>query len=160
MLLAPVFDSNSVHRAILKNTSLMFAIKEVSVGRIESATSIKKEIELLKSTVHENTVRYFGCYSVLDTIWILTEYCAAGSILDCIHLTNLTFSELQVSIVLESALNGLQYLHNNNVIHRDVKAANLLLTSNAIVKIADFGVSSQLTQSICVRNSVVVTPYW
>ena len=59
---------------------------------------------------------------VQDTIWILTEYCAAGSI--------------------------------------DVKAANLLLTSNAIVKIADFGVSSQLTQSICVRNSVVVTPYW
>ncbi|KAJ3394149.1 Serine/threonine-protein kinase 4 [Lobulomyces angularis] len=150
----------AVYRASLKHTGFTFAIKKVHINKIENSDSIKKEIELLKGTKHINTVQYFGCYPVDDSIWILTEYCGAGSILDCIQLTKSVFSESQISIVLSSAVAGLAYLHSQGIVHRDVKCANILLTEDAGVKIADFGVSEKLTQSVQVRNSIVGTPYW
>lgn len=79
---------------------------------------------------------------------ILTDYCAAGSIADCMSITGTTFTPSQSAIILSGATQGLAFLHSKGIIHRDVKCANILLTENADVKIADFGVSESLTQSI------------
>jgi serine/threonine protein kinase len=69
-------------------------------------------------------------------------------------------TESQCALVLASVIQGLSYLHSQHIIHRDLKCGNILLTDQAQVKITDFGVSEQLTESAAVRNSVVGSPYW
>ncbi|KAI8920161.1 hypothetical protein DFJ77DRAFT_451412 [Powellomyces hirtus] len=151
----------AVFKAVLKQTGFVMAIKEILVGKLNDRNSIQKEINMLRQCRHRNTVQYFGCFNVDDdSIWILNDYCGAGSISDCIELTETTFTEPQIAIVLAAALEGLAFLHSRNIVHRDVKCANILLTENAVVKIGDFGVSEKLTQTVCVRNSIVGTPYW
>ncbi|TPX70706.1 hypothetical protein SpCBS45565_g01565 [Spizellomyces sp. 'palustris'] len=151
----------AVFKAVLKQTGFVMAIKEVLVGKLNDRESIQKEINMLRQCRHRNTVQYYGCCSVDDdSIWILNDYCGAGSISDCIDLTESTFTEAQIAIVLTAALEGLAFLHGRNIVHRDVKCANILLTEDATVKIGDFGVSEKLTQTVCVRNSIVGTPYW
>ncbi|RKO85967.1 kinase-like domain-containing protein, partial [Blyttiomyces helicus] len=150
----------SVFKAVVKETGFVVAIKEVLVGKLNDRDTIQKEINMLRQCTNRNTVQYYGCCSVDDSIWILTDYCAAGSITDCIELTESTFNEKQIALVLAAAVEGLSFLHSRHIVHRDVKCANILLTSDAVVKITDFGVSEKLTQTVCVRNSIVGTPYW
>ncbi|KAJ3133340.1 hypothetical protein HDU90_006289 [Geranomyces variabilis] len=151
----------AVFKAVMKQTGFVMAIKEILVGKLNDRNSIQKEINMLRQCRHRNTVQYFGCCNVdEDSIWILNDYCGAGSISDCIQLTESTFSEPQIAIVVAAALEGLAFLHKRNIVHRDVKCANILITENGVVKIGDFGVSEKLTQTVCVRNSIVGTPYW
>ncbi|KAI9095250.1 hypothetical protein DFS34DRAFT_627212 [Phlyctochytrium arcticum] len=151
----------AVFKAVLKQTGFVIAIKEVLVGKVNDRESIQREINMLRQCRHQNTVQYYGCVNVDDdSIWILNDYCGAGSITDCIEITESTFSEEQIAIILAAALEGLAFLHSRHIVHRDVKCANILLTESGAVKIGDFGVSQKLTQTVCVRNSIVGTPYW
>ncbi|KAJ3049954.1 hypothetical protein HK097_009061, partial [Rhizophlyctis rosea] len=151
----------SVYKATLTNTGFILAVKQIVIGSRESErVAIQKEIDLLKTCKHRNIVQYYGCVPVNEAMWILTDYCGAGSLVDCMELTRQTFSELQAAIILASALEGLAYLHEHGVVHRDVKSANILLTEQGEVKIADFGVSERLTQTIAARRTVVGTPFW
>ncbi|KAJ3103156.1 hypothetical protein HDU97_010364 [Phlyctochytrium planicorne] len=145
----------SVFKAVHKQSNFVVAVKEILIGKLKEQGTIQKEIELLRQCRHINTVQYYD-----DSIWILTDFCGAGSITDCIELTDSTFTETQIRIVIAAAVDGLAFLHGRGIVHRDVKCANILLTEEGVVKIADFGVSEKLTQTIGVRNSVVGTPYW
>ncbi|KAI9209332.1 kinase-like domain-containing protein [Polychytrium aggregatum] len=143
-----------------KDSGSVVAIKQLDLGRPSQRTIIEKEIETLKQLNHEAVLKYFGCFPVANSIWILTEYCAAGSISDCIEITECTFSPKQIAIVLASAIDGLAYLHSQHIVHRDVKSANILLTDAAQVKIADFGVAEKLTSSDESKISFVGSPHW
>ena len=66
------------------------------------------------------------------------EYCPGGSVLDVINICHKQLTEKQISAILAGTIRGLCYLHENNIIHRDIKAGNILLCRNA-AKIADFG---------------------
>ena len=70
-----------------------------------------------------------------------------------------TFTEIEISSIISMVLKGLDYIHNKNLIHRDIKGANILINNQGIVKIADFGVSVQLINELN-RNSKKGSPYW
>jgi serine/threonine protein kinase len=87
------------------------------------------------------------------------EYLGGGSVKDILKLRGF-LCEVYVAIILRETLIGLAYLHKSKKLHRDLKAANILLGTDGSVKLADFGVSAQITDSVNKRNSFVGTPYW
>lgn len=105
---------------------------------------------------------------------IVMEYCGAGSISDIMRARRKPLSEQEISAVLRDTLKGLQYLHDLKKIHRDIKvrncfflkkklyfqAGNILLNTDGIAKLADFGVAGQLTDTMAKRNTVIGTPFW
>ncbi|XP_062852795.1 serine/threonine-protein kinase 3/4-like isoform X1 [Trichomycterus rosablanca] len=114
--------------------------------------------KVLKSSPH--VVRYYGSYFKNSDLWIVMEYCGAGSVSDIIRLRNKTLKEEEIAAILQSTLKGLEYLHFMRKIHRDIKAGNILLNSEGQAKLADFGVAGQLTDTMAKRNTVIGTPFW
>ncbi|KAI8813679.1 mitogen activated protein kinase, partial [Cladochytrium replicatum] len=150
----------AVYKGVLRQTGFVMAVKEVFLGELNDKSKIQREINTLKQCRHQNIVQYYGSVLVGDSIWILNDFCGAGSLTDCIAFTNTPFTETQTALVMAAALEGLAFLHGRGIIHRDLKCANILLTENAEVKIGDFGVAEKLTESVLTRNSLVGTPYW
>lgn len=101
---------------------------------------------------------YYGSYLRRDKLWICMELCAVS--LQDIYQVIGPCTEQQIAYVCRETLMGLQYLHNRGKMHRDIKGANILLTDNGDVKLADFGVSAQITATINKRKSFIGTPYW
>uniref|UniRef100_A0A671KSL3 Mitogen-activated protein kinase kinase kinase kinase 5 n=1 Tax=Sinocyclocheilus anshuiensis TaxID=1608454 RepID=A0A671KSL3_9TELE len=120
---------------------------------------IQQEIFMVKECTHHNIVAYFGSYLCREKLWICMEYCGGGSLQDIYHVTG-PLSELQISYVCRETLQGLAYLHSKGKMHRDIKGANILLTDNGDVKLADFGVAAKITATMAKRKSFIGTPYW
>nr|XP_060610485.1 mitogen-activated protein kinase kinase kinase kinase 3 isoform X4 [Anolis sagrei ordinatus] len=114
---------------------------------------------MMKDCKHPNIVAYFGSYLRRDKLWICMEFCGGGSLQDIYHVTG-PLLELQIAYVSRETLQGLYYLHSKGKMHRDIKGANILLTDNGHVKLADFGVAAQITATIAKRKSFIGTPYW
>uniref|UniRef100_A0A8C7YZM9 Mitogen-activated protein kinase kinase kinase kinase n=1 Tax=Oryzias sinensis TaxID=183150 RepID=A0A8C7YZM9_9TELE len=114
---------------------------------------------MVKECKHHNIVAYFGSYLSRDKLWICMEYCSGGSLQDIYHVTG-PLSEPQIAYVCRETLQGLAYLHSKGKMHRDIKGANILLTDNGDVKLADFGVAAKITATIAKRKSFIGTPYW
>lgn len=108
----------------------------------------------------ENIVGYDACYLVNNQLWIVMELCVGGSLNDLMKLTGHSFTEPQIAVCLRDILSALAYLHDHNRIHRDIKAGNVLLTSDGVAKLADFGVSGTLSNSTAQRHTVIGTPFW
>lgn len=100
------------------------------------------QIGILKQCDDVHIVKYFGSYSKDNNLWIVMEYCIAGSMADIMQITKKRFNENEIASILQSVLKGLDYLHSHKKIHRDIKAANILLDKEGNAKLADFGVSA------------------
>ncbi|XP_056137107.1 mitogen-activated protein kinase kinase kinase kinase 3 isoform X2 [Lampris incognitus] len=114
---------------------------------------------MMKDCKHPNIIAYFNSYLRRDKLWICMEYCRGGSLQDIYHVTG-PLTESQIAYMSRETLQGLYYLHNRGKMHRDIKGANILLTSSGYVKLADFGVSAQISMTIAKRKSFIGTPYW
>ncbi|XP_025252716.1 myosin-IIIa [Theropithecus gelada] len=130
---------------------------------------IEAEYNILKAlSDHRNVVRFYGIYFKKDKVngdklWLVLELCNGGSVTDLVKgflKRGERMSEPLIAYILHEALMGLQHLHNNKTIHRDVKGNNILLTTEGGVKLVDFGVSAQLTSTRHRRNTSVGTPFW
>ncbi|XP_030051766.1 mitogen-activated protein kinase kinase kinase kinase 3 isoform X2 [Microcaecilia unicolor] len=148
-----------VYKARNVNTGELAAIKVIKLEPGEDFAVVQQEIMMMKDCKHTNIVAYFGSYLRRDKLWICMEFCGGGSLQDIYHVTG-PLSEQQIAYVSRETLQGLYYLHNKGKMHRDIKGANILLTDNGYVKLADFGVSAQITATIAKRKSFIGTPYW
>uniref|UniRef100_A0A4W4FSE6 Serine/threonine-protein kinase TAO3 n=1 Tax=Electrophorus electricus TaxID=8005 RepID=A0A4W4FSE6_ELEEL len=134
------------------------AIKKMSYNgkqTTEKWQDIVKEVKFLEQLRHPNTIEYKGCYLKDNTAWLVMEYCL-GSASDLLEVHKKPLQEVEIAAITHGALLGLGYLHSHNMIHRDVKAGNILLTEPGQVKLADFGSASMTSPA----NSFVGTPYW
>ena len=148
----------SVHKGLHISSGTIVAIKIVQINN--EIASLKKEISILKQCRHPNIVGYIGSYIKKGNLWLIMEYCSAGSVADLIKVTKRTLDEVQIASVCQAVLRGLEYLHENKKIHRDIKAGNILLDHKGIAKLADFGVSAQLANTLSKKDTVIGTPYW
>eukprot|EP00936_MAST-01D_sp_MAST-1D-sp1_P001983 g1983.t1 len=149
----------SVHKARNKRTQRIVAVKVLVVDN-DGGDELQREIEILKQCSHSCIVSYYGQYVTAREIWIEMEYCSAGSVTDLIQATQQPLPEKLIAAICSFVLEGLQYLHNTEIIHRDVKAGNILLTEDGMAKLADFGVSAQVTSTMSKRMTVIGTPFW
>uniref|UniRef100_A0A5B7A969 non-specific serine/threonine protein kinase n=1 Tax=Davidia involucrata TaxID=16924 RepID=A0A5B7A969_DAVIN len=139
------------------------AIKQVSLENIaqEDLNIIMQEIDLLKNLNHKNIVKYLGSLKTKTHLHIILEYVENGSLANIIKPNKFgPFPESLVAVYIAQVLEGLVYLHEQGVIHRDIKGANILTTKEGLVKLADFGVATKLTEADVNTHSVVGTPYW
>ncbi|XP_029536593.1 mitogen-activated protein kinase kinase kinase kinase 5-like isoform X1 [Oncorhynchus nerka] len=148
-----------VYKARNKQNGELAAIKVIKMEPEEDFSVIQQEIVIVKSCKHRNIVAYYGSYIRANTLSICMEFCGGGSLQDVYHVTG-PLSELQIAFVCREMLQGLDYLHGQKKIHRDIKGANILLNDLGEVKLADFGISAQITATLARRMSFIGTPYW
>ncbi|XP_018322721.1 serine/threonine-protein kinase 3 [Agrilus planipennis] len=148
----------SVYKALHKESGQVLAIKQVPVDT--DLQEIIKEISIMQQCDSPYVVKYYGSYFKNTDLWIVMEYCGAGSVSDIMRLRKKTLTEDEIATILSDTLKGLEYLHLRRKIHRDIKAGNILLNSEGHAKLADFGVAGQLTDTMAKRNTVIGTPFW
>ncbi|XP_077016067.1 serine/threonine-protein kinase TAO3 isoform X1 [Tamandua tetradactyla] len=148
----------AVYFATNAHTNEVVAVKKMSYSgkqTYEKWQDILKEVKFLRQLKHPNTIEYKGCYLKEHTAWLVMEYCL-GSASDLLEVHKKPLQEVEIAAITHGALQGLAYLHSHALIHRDIKAGNILLTEPGQVKLADFGSASMASPA----NSFVGTPYW
>ncbi|KAG0481843.1 hypothetical protein HPP92_009927 [Vanilla planifolia] len=149
-----------VFKGFDKELNKEVAIKVIDLEEAEDdIEDIQKEISVLSQCRSPYITDYYGSYLHQTKLWIVMEYMAGGSVADLLQ-TGPPLDELSIACILRDLLHAIEYLHGEGKIHRDIKAANILLTESGDVKVADFGVSAQLTKTISRRKTFVGTPFW
>ncbi|WIA33289.1 hypothetical protein OEZ86_006429 [Tetradesmus obliquus] len=157
-----------VYKGIDTSTGDVVAIKQISLAGVsqENLAGVMGEIDLLKTLNHKNIVQYIGSFKSRSHLYIILEYMENGALSSVIKPNRFgVFPETLVAIYIAQVLQGLAYLHDQGVVHRDIKGANILTTKDGLVKLADFGVAAKLGELEEQHNdelhqNVVGTPYW
>ncbi|XP_071336500.1 STE20-like serine/threonine-protein kinase isoform X2 [Trachinotus anak] len=149
-----------VYKAQNKQNGTLAAAKVIDTKTEDELEDYMVEIDILASCNHHHIVKLLDAFYFEDKLWILIEFCAGGAV-DAIMLElERPLTEPQIRVVCKQTLDALSYLHENKVIHRDLKAGNILLSLDGDVKLADFGVSAKNTKTLQRRDSFIGTPYW
>ena len=161
-----------VYKAIHNSTKEIYAIKIIDYSKNNNSennfiinynyNSIQQETSLMKLVNQSNYIlKYYGSYfsRKSNTLWLILEYCASGSAIDLMLSMDRTLSELEISTIMQMILKGLVIIHKINLIHRDIKGANILLSDDGYAKLADFGVGIKM-ENEKYRKSKKGSPYW
>lgn len=123
-----------------KNASLKYAVRVMKLDdKNNTLVKIRLEIALMKMIEHKNIVKYKESFLYMDCLFMVIEFMDGGSLTDVIYSFFKTIKENVIAYICKEILLGLQFVHQNNQIHRDLKSDNILLTKEGEVKIADFG---------------------
>ncbi|XP_053873176.1 serine/threonine-protein kinase 10-like [Malaclemys terrapin pileata] len=149
-----------VFKAQNKVTGVLAAAKVIDTQSEEELEDYVVEIDILACCDHPNIVKLLDALYWDSRLWILIEFCPGGAVDAAILELEKGLTEEQIQVACKQILLGLQYLHSCKIIHRDLKAGNVLLTLEGDVKLADFGVSAKNAQTLQRRASFLGTPYW
>uniref|UniRef100_A0A6B2L4I2 Protein kinase domain-containing protein n=1 Tax=Arcella intermedia TaxID=1963864 RepID=A0A6B2L4I2_9EUKA len=121
----------------------IITIKKLTVFR--KLPTVKKEIKNLRSVKHPNLLEYYACFHKtgfkVNEFWYIMEYCDCGSIQNIMERLGRGLEEPQIIAIVAQVLNGLEYLHQLNKFHLNIRAGNLLLNSDGNIKISDYGIT-------------------
>ena len=141
----------------------LMAVKVIPVTNQEDENTqeLIREISLMKVLFNEHIVRYIGTEQDESHLFIFLEYVPGGSIASVVHKFG-KFQEALVRGYTRQILSGLAYLHEHQIMHRDIKGANILISNDGVVKLADFGASKKITEMMTQNDcmSLKGTPYW
>jgi mitogen-activated protein kinase kinase kinase 3 len=153
-----------VYKYFNKENGNIYAVKELNFEILNKKINnvdnvIKTEINLLSKMKHSNIVKYYGSFSNAKKLNIVLEYCRGGSLLALLKIFN-SFDENIIRKYITQILDGLEYLHCHNIIHRDIKCANILIDKNGICKLTDFGGAKIMKEEMTILSSMQGTPNW
>ncbi|OAY84622.1 Mitogen-activated protein kinase kinase kinase YODA [Ananas comosus] len=154
----------NVFEATNRHTGALCAMKEVNIipddaKSAECLKQLEQEIKFLSQFKHPNIVQYYGSELIEDRFYIYLEYVHPGSINKYVRQHFGAMTESVIRNFTRHILNGLAYLHSKDIMHRDIKGANLLVDVHGVVKLADFGMAKHLSGA-APNLSLKGTPYW
>lgn len=137
------------------------AMKILNIDEDLALDQLLIELEIMNKCNHKNIVQFYDAFMHNDKIYIIMEYCALGSLETLINDLNRNLTENEIKSIVKQILEGLLYLHENLfVIHRDIKAANILVSKDGTIKLADFGVSTKNQYLEQKKSTFTGSPYW
>ncbi|EHB06789.1 Serine/threonine-protein kinase 10, partial [Heterocephalus glaber] len=149
-----------VYKAKNKETGALAAAKVIETKSEDELEDYIVEIEILATCDHPYIVKLLGAYYHDGKLWIMIEFCPGGAV-DAIMLElDRGLTEPQIQVVCRQMLEALNFLHGKKIIHRDLKAGNVLMTLEGDIRLADFGVSAKNLKTLQKRDSFIGTPYW
>uniref|UniRef100_A0A8C6FPY0 non-specific serine/threonine protein kinase n=1 Tax=Moschus moschiferus TaxID=68415 RepID=A0A8C6FPY0_MOSMO len=149
-----------VYKAKNKETGALAAAKVIETNSEDELEDYIVEIEILATCEHPYIVKLLGAYYYDGKLWIMIEFCPGGAV-DAIMLElDRGLTEPQIQVVCRQMLEALTFLHGKKIIHRDLKAGNVLMTLEGDIRLADFGVSAKNLKTLQKRDSFIGTPYW
>jgi len=149
-----------VHKARHRENGRLAAAKICALETEDELSDFTVEIDILHDLSHDNIIQLYDAYHYDSKLWMFIEYCDGGALDSIIIDLEKGLTEKQIAYVTREMCLGLSYLHRNRVIHRDLKAGNVLLTTAGQVKLADFGVSAKNKEDNQKRDTFIGTPYW
>ncbi|KAM3182817.1 hypothetical protein ACTXT7_011580, partial [Hymenolepis weldensis] len=149
-----------VYKASNNKTGELAALKSVDFTSEEELEDLMVEIDILNECKHPNILHLHEAYVFDKKIWMYLEYCSGGAVDDIMKNLDKPLTEPQIKFISREVISGLAFLHQHLIIHRDLKAGNILITSNYDIRLADFGVSAQMASESQKRTTFIGTPYW
>uniref|UniRef100_UPI00358FF8DD serine/threonine-protein kinase PAK 4-like isoform X2 n=1 Tax=Myxine glutinosa TaxID=7769 RepID=UPI00358FF8DD len=141
-----------------KRSGRHVAVKKMHLRKQQRRELLFNEVVIMREYHHENVVDMYNSYLVLDELWVVMEFLEGGALTDIV--THMSMNEEQIASVCIAVLKALSYLHEQGVIHRDIKSDSILLTADGRIKLSDFGFCAQVSKEVPRRKSLVGTPYW
>ncbi|KAM9788226.1 serine/threonine-protein kinase 10 [Neosynchiropus ocellatus] len=149
-----------VHKARNRETGALAAAKVIETKSEEELEDYMVEIDILAKCDHHYIVKLLDAFYHENKLWIMIEFCPGGAVDATMLELDRGLTEPQIKVVCRQMLEALTYLHSMKIIHRDLKAGNILLMLDGDIKLADFGVSAKNTKTLQRRDSFIGTPYW
>ncbi|KAJ3272569.1 Protein kinase [Terramyces sp. JEL0728] len=150
--------SSKVFIAKKNDTGQEYALKQMVLHEQKYKENVVEELLMLKALKHPNVVNYIDSYYLQGDLWIILELMEGGPLNDIIE--NYILTEENMRTICYETAKGIKFLHECNIIHRDIKSDNILLGSKGTVKLIDFGFSAKLETDDSKRETLAGTAYW